>query len=95
MGSPQSGAEILEREFLPTRAKILEIAAALDRISRADDAINDPRASRLYEAIQLLLEPGNNRAERVQLLFSRLYDENWREQLEMPTTQSSMGPRPV
>lgn len=81
MGSPQSGLEILEREFLPTRAKILEIAAALDRIARADNGIDDPRLSRLQEAIKLLLDPGHDRAERVQLLFSRLYDENWRETL--------------
>lgn len=81
MGAPQSAAEILEREFLPTRAKILEIAAALDRILRAGDCIDDPRLSRLQDAIQYLLEAGDNRAEQVQLLFSRPYDENWRETL--------------
>jgi hypothetical protein len=30
--------QVIEREFLPTRAKILEIAAALDRMDRADDS---------------------------------------------------------
>jgi hypothetical protein len=94
MEPPQTGYEILEREFLPTRAKILEIAATLDRIARAGDDMNDPRLGRIREAVKLLLEPGDDRAERVQLLFSRLYEENWREQLEIPTT-SSMGSRPV
>jgi hypothetical protein len=81
MGSPLSGREILECEFLPTRAKILEIAATLDRISRSGGEIDDPRLSRLQDAIKLLLESGGDRAERVQHLFSRLYDENWRETL--------------
>jgi hypothetical protein len=81
MGSPQSGSDILDREFLPARAKILEIAATLDRISRSNCGIDDARLSRLREAIKLLLESGDNRAERVQLLFSRLYDENWRKEL--------------
>ena len=83
MGSSQSGRDILEREFLPTRAKVLEIAATLDRISRSAEAMDDPRLERLEEAIKLLLEPSENRAEQVQLLFSRLYDENWRETLEV------------
>jgi hypothetical protein len=86
MGGSLSGRDVLEHEFLPTRAKILEIAATFDRITRAGENIDDPRLDRLHEAIKLLFEPGNDRAERVQLLFSRLYDENWRDQLELPTT---------
>jgi hypothetical protein len=79
MGSSQSGREILEREFLPIRAKVIEIAAALDRITRSGDKIDDPRLETLQEAIKLLLASGEGRAEEVQLLFSRTYDEKWRE----------------
>jgi len=82
MMSSQSSREIMDREFLPTRAKILEIAAALDRVSRADgEAPNDPRWSQLRAALELVLEQEDDRAEQVQLLFSRVYDENWRKSL--------------
>lgn len=84
MGSPQSGAEILDQEFLPTRAKILEIAAALDRVSRAEGAVvDDPRWMQLRGAIELVLEHANGRAEQVQLLFSQKYDPDWRENLDV------------
>jgi hypothetical protein len=82
MSAPQSSREILDREFLPTRAKILEIAAALDRMSRAENgSVDDPRWAQLHTALKLVLEENENRAEQVQLLFSRAYDENWRETL--------------
>jgi hypothetical protein len=71
---------VLEQEFLPLRAKILEIAAGLDRLDRSEgDARRDGRRERLAAAIRILLEEGPTRAERVQLLFSREYDEKWRE----------------
>jgi len=73
---------VLEQEFLPLRAKILEIAAGLDRLDRAEgDVRRDGRRERLAGAIRLLLEEAPGRAERVQLLFSREYDESWREEL--------------
>ena len=73
---------VLEQEFLPLRAKILEIAAGLDRLDRAEgDERRDGRRERLAAAIRLLLEEAPGRAERVQLLFSREYDDAWREQL--------------
>jgi hypothetical protein len=84
MPASQSSREAIDREFLPTRAKILEIAATLDRVSRAgDESVDDPRWSRLLEAMKLVLERDRDRVERVQLLFSRAYDENWRETLHV------------
>ena len=74
----------LEREYLPVRAKILEIAAALDRINRAPGAPpDDSRARELQSALELVLENRPDRAERVQLLFSRPYDENWQASLDV------------
>ena len=73
-------AAIMEQEFLPLRAKILELAAGLDRLDRAaGNGASDERRARLEQAIRLLLEAEPTRAEQVQLLFSREYDEAWRK----------------
>jgi hypothetical protein len=79
----QSKDVVLEHEFLPIRAKILEVAAALDRLDRADDSLADgARRDRIDEAIRILLQPGS-RAEQVQRLFSREYDARWREEFQV------------
>ena len=78
--------QILDREFLEIRAKILEIAAALDRIERADGNVShDSRMALIADAINVI---GNDqsdpiRAEKIQLLFSRTYDEKWLEEFEL------------
>jgi hypothetical protein len=69
---------VLEQEFLPLRAKILELAAGLDRLDRAvGDMPNDGRRERLARAIELLLKNDPNRAEQIQILC-REYDAAWR-----------------
>jgi hypothetical protein len=74
----------LEQEFLPLRAKILEIAAGFDRLDRSTgDSQTDGRRERLARAIRLLLEDEPDRAERVQLLFSREYDDSWRQRFDV------------
>jgi len=76
MNAPQ----ILDRQFLETRAKILQIAADLDRLDRAEGPIDgDPRAAQLREGLEALLAEGPGRAERVQMIFSRQYDPEWKE----------------
>lgn len=73
-------AVVLDEEFLPLRAKILEIAAGLDRLDRAAGKWpGDNRHERLEHAIRLLLDDEPTRAERVQLLFSREYRDTWRK----------------
>ncbi len=80
MGVSRTKCDVLEQEFLPLRAKILEIAAGLDRLDRAEgDARGDGRRERLEWAIRLLLQEAPGRAERVQLLFSREFEESWRD----------------
>ena len=75
---------ILDSEFLPMRAKILELAASLDRIQRQDEIYEaDTRWSQLHRAIEMLLDHQSDRAEFVQLLFSRPYDDNWRETMDL------------
>ena len=82
MPKPRKSADVFEQEFLPIRAKILEVAAALDRLDRASGSLgSDARRSQIQAAIQVLLRPDDARAEHVQLIFSRPYKEGWREQL--------------
>jgi hypothetical protein len=71
---------VFEQEYLPIRAKILEIAAALDRLQRASGSIEaDPRRSQIRAAIEMLLRSDDDRAEQVQLIFSRPYDDQWQD----------------
>ena len=84
MTLPLSAAEVLSREFLEIRAKVLEIAAAFDRLERAaGDVSDDPRLARLYKALKVVSEPKCDRAEQVQLVFSRSYDETWQRAMKV------------
>ena len=80
MAEPRDAVAVLDRDFMETRSKILEIAAALDRIDRAPEppgAHPDRRLARLRQALEALLEPGPGRAETIQLIFSDEYDPRW------------------
>ncbi len=80
MSGATSSGGLLEREFLPTRAKILEIAATLDRIARCEEsALASSQWQQLEQGLRILLEQKSDRAESVQLLFSRPYEAPWRE----------------
>jgi hypothetical protein len=82
MTGTRTTAEVLDQEFLPIRAKILEIAAALDRLDRASGSVeSDARPAQLQAAIEVLLRPEDDRAEQVQLIFSRQYAEDWRAKM--------------
>ncbi|MFC1759333.1 hypothetical protein ACFL2H_11310 [Planctomycetota bacterium] len=80
--------QILDREYLELRAKILELAASFDRLERADadgeEAIDaDPRSQKLAKGLDILRSNEGNRAERVQLLFSLAYSDSWREDFQL------------
>ena len=82
MLKPMSAAKVLEREFLEIRANILVLAAAFDRLDRGPGSVQaDPRMKLIDEGLAILRSPDPDRAERVQLLFSRQYDQNWRQNL--------------
>ena len=72
--------QIFNREFLEIRAKILEIAASLDRIERAEVSCDDSRMGLIQEGIELISQDGADRAEKVQLLFSRDCTDRWRDE---------------
>ena len=87
--SKRTANDILNDKFLHIRAKLLEVAADLDRIERASDdqgslsGESAEKRERLSEAVRLLLSEGPDRAERLQKLFSREYDSSWRSQMQL------------
>lgn len=71
---PLTSGQILDMSFLENRARLLEIAAFLDRIGRAADAEAgkaDFRYRAFIEGVRLLLEnPDVGRTAAIQLNFS-------------------------
>lgn len=77
-------AEVLNREFLEMRARILELAAALDRLDRAaGSAAADVRFVRLRKGLAALVDAGADRAEQVQMIFSLPYEAGWQDKLQV------------
>ena len=82
-----TAAQILDREFLTIRGKLLEVAAALDRIARGKGpaaggkgaALADPRLEQIRETLAMLGQDGADRAEKLQLIFSLPYEPGWRK----------------
>lgn len=66
--------ELLDNQYLEMRWRCLSLAADLDRIERAVGGAtllaSDPRIKSLGEAMQTLVQPASNRAERVQMILS-------------------------
>jgi hypothetical protein len=70
----------LDAYFLEARSKLLDLAAILDRLERganATDLPSDPRWQKLQQGLLALQQPGIDRAEAIQLLFSLPYDPEW------------------
>ncbi len=81
MPDGMNAGDVLDREYLEMRARIVELAACMDRMDRGEgDVDGDARLETLVHGIQILFEDNPGRAERVQLLFSRTYEENWQQQ---------------
>jgi hypothetical protein len=84
MSIPMAAPDILDREFLGIRARLLEVAASLDRIDRAEgNTSDDRRLALIRQALDVLLSPAGDRAEQVQLLFSRQYDDDWQRKFDI------------
>ncbi len=65
--------QTLDRYFLEMRWRCLSLAADLDRVQRgqgSETTMLDPRLTKLRQAVQVLLEPAADRAERVLMIFS-------------------------
>ena len=69
--SPLSPKEVVDEYFIENRTRLLEIAAFLDRVDRADpgSAAGDFRMQAFTDALAAL-GAGSGRLERVQLLLS-------------------------
>lgn len=80
MPIPMPAGAVLDRYFLEIRSKVLDVAAALDRIERAADpgrAAADERMAKLRQAVEILLDSQPDRAVRVLSVFSDPYDPHW------------------
>ncbi|SMP47148.1 hypothetical protein SAMN06265222_102249 [Neorhodopirellula lusitana] len=84
----QPAETVLNESYLETRAKLLEVAAVLDRIDRSASTSGTPLPAdgqqargKLIGAVEILLQDTPNRAEKIQQLFSREYDPAWRQTL--------------
>lgn len=81
---PLTAPQVLDREFLEIRARILELAACLDRLDRAEGSLaGDARMDLLHQGLAAVQEGRQGRAEQVQLIFSRQYDQKWRGQFDL------------
>jgi hypothetical protein len=70
----------LDNFFLDVRARLLDVAAILDRINRGqgnDAALADPRMAKVRQALAVLRDQSGGCAERIQQLFSLEYDPSW------------------
>ena len=83
LNSPMNAQAVLDREFLEIRAKILELAASFDRLDRSGDIERDERLDLIQEGISMLDFDAVDRAEKVQFIFSREYDPDWREKFQL------------
>ena len=80
--TPMPAGKALDAYFLEARARLLDLAAILDRIGRGADARQtggDPRLAKIRRALDVLGDEGSGRAERIQQLFSLDYDPGWKK----------------
>lgn len=82
----KSSKQILDREFLELRSKLLDLAASLDRIDRAEGSVaDDERMKLLADGIEIIATDSPDRALQIQQLFSRDFDPQWKQKFNMPT----------
>ena len=69
--SPLSARELVDEYFIENRTRLLEVAAFLDRLDRADPsyASKDFRMKAFTEALAHLARP-SDRLDRIQMLLS-------------------------
>lgn len=78
--TPLPSRSVLDTFFLEARCKLLDLAAILDRIGRGTgsaDVHDDPRLERIRQALEVLHDESDGRAERIQQIFSLDYDATW------------------
>ncbi len=77
---------VLTREQFKIRAKLIEIAAILDRIDRAGgDVAHDARMLEIQKSLKVLsAENGSSdRSAQIQMIYSREFDSQWKKNLNL------------
>ncbi len=77
---------VLTREQFKIRAKLIEIAAILDRIDRAGgDVAHDARMLEIRKSLKVLsAENGSSdRSAQIQMIYSREFDSQWKKNLKL------------
>ena len=77
---------VLSREQFKIRAKLIEIAASLDRIDRANGEVDDdPRMIEIRKSLQVLSGSNgeSNRAAEIQMIYSRTFNAEWKTHFEL------------
>jgi len=81
MSTPSDAKQVLDRDFLASRCRLVDLAAALDRIDcGAGTVADDPRIAKIRAALEILADDQPDRAGRVQMLFSLPYRATWRRE---------------
>lgn len=70
--SPLTAIELVDEYFIESRNRLVELAAFLDRLDRADPAVakTDFRVRSLTEAIAVLTTDSPTRVRDIQMIFS-------------------------
>ncbi|MCL2640876.1 MAG: hypothetical protein FWD53_08535 [Phycisphaerales bacterium] len=71
---PMNARDVLDAYFLETRAKLIEVAANLDRVDRAPGSAEvreDERLRFVRGALEILRSGEGNRTELIQRLYSK------------------------
>lgn len=86
----RSANDVLEESFLDVRAKLIEVAACLDRIDRTAESTGTclsemqlVQREKIRAAIEICGSNDADRAERLQQLFSRSFDPDWRQTMSL------------
>ena len=77
---------VLSREQFKIRAKLIEIAAILDRIDRANGEVDhDPRMMEIWKSLEVLSgsNDDSNRAAEIQMIYSRTFDAEWKTHFKL------------
>jgi hypothetical protein len=90
---PLTGPQVVDLYFLEHRAKLLDLAAFLDRLDRASPpaAVDDARVRALRRAIPLVVDGQPDRVRRLLELFS----DHTSEPIPVAHAQGAIGVDPA
>jgi hypothetical protein len=93
LATPMAAQSVLDREYLEIRAKLLEVAASFDRLDRGGGVAADERRMQLIrQGLKVLLDETGDRAEQIQLIFSRAYDDDWQKEFGLVPPAAETAP---